>query len=306
MVLDLELKPEKTRLTHTFNSELSEYGNAGFDFLGHHIQQYPAGKYRSSKDSHGNILGFNTIITPTKKASKVHIEKIGRIIFKHRSSPQAALIKDLNPVIRGWTSYYSKSDSKSVGELARQDNLTYLKLRRWAKRRCGNISDGHKKYWTTIGGDNWAFATRKGDANPLRLLKHSQYECSSTNYVKVKDDKSPYDGDLVYWSIRMGANPELPSRTAKLLKQQKGKCPHCGLLFRNEDVMEIDHIIPRSAGGKDDYKNLQLLHRHCHDVKTKSDLTKSRNMNLNVYVKERNQKSSRKKGKSPHDKETPE
>lgn len=24
-------------------------------------------------------------------------------------------------------------------------------------------------------------------------------------------------------------------------------------------------------GGKDDYKNLQLLHRHCHDVKTAND-----------------------------------
>jgi RNA-directed DNA polymerase len=229
--IGLELKPEKTRLTHTFNSELSEDGNAGFDFLGHHIQQYPAGKYRSSKDSHGNILGFNTIITPTKKASKAHNEEIGRIIFKHRSSPQAALIKDLNPVIRGWTSYYSKSDAKSVGELQRQDNLTYLKLRRWAKRRCGNISDGHKKYWITIGGDNWVFATRKGDANTRRLLKHSQFECSSTNHVKVKDDKSPYDGDLVYWSTRMGANPEMPSRTAKLLKQHSWKMPTLRITF---------------------------------------------------------------------------
>ncbi|WP_254921425.1 HNH endonuclease [Nodularia sp. NIES-3585] len=32
--------------------------------------------------------------------------------------------------------------------------------------------------------------------------------------------------------------------------------------------MEVDHIIPKSKGGKNDYKNLQLLHRHCHDVKT--------------------------------------
>lgn len=36
--IGLELKPEKTRLTHTFNPELSEDGNAGFDFLGHHIE----------------------------------------------------------------------------------------------------------------------------------------------------------------------------------------------------------------------------------------------------------------------------
>ncbi|MHC5826508.1 MAG: reverse transcriptase/maturase family protein, partial [Nostoc sp.] len=56
--IGLELKPEKTRLTHTFNHELSEDGKAGFDFLGHHIQQYPAGKYRSNINAQGIILGF--------------------------------------------------------------------------------------------------------------------------------------------------------------------------------------------------------------------------------------------------------
>ena len=197
----LELKPEKTRLTHTLNSEWSEDGKAGFDFLGHHIQQFSAGTYRSNINTHGKILGFNTLITPSKKASKEHIEEIGRLITKHRSSPQAALIKDLNPVIRGWTSFYTNSDAQTVGELTKQDYLTYLKLRRWAKRRCGNINDGHIKYWITIGGDNWVFATRKGEANPLRLLQHSEFSCSSTDYVKVKSDKSPYDGDLVYWVV---------------------------------------------------------------------------------------------------------
>ncbi|MEH2294682.1 HNH endonuclease [Nostoc sp.] len=104
----------------------------------------------------------------------------------------------------------------------------------------------------------------------------------------------------------MGANPEMPSRTAKLLKQQKGKCPHCGLLFRNEDVMEIDYIIPRATGGKDDYKNLQLLHRHCHDVKSKTDLIKIQEYELERLRQGNKPKSSRKKRKSPHDKGTPE
>ncbi|MCC5601749.1 HNH endonuclease [Nostoc favosum] len=35
--------------------------------------------------------------------------------------------------------------------------------------------------------------------------------------------------------------------------------------------MEEDHIIPRALGGKDEYNNLQLLHRHCHDEKTFND-----------------------------------
>jgi RNA-directed DNA polymerase len=269
--IGLELKPEKTRLTRTLHPELSEDGKAGFDFLGHHIQQFPAGKYQSGEDSKGRILGYNTLITPSKKASKEHQEAIGRIIKKHRSSPQVALIKDLNPVIRGWTSYFSNSDAQTVGELTKQDYLTYLKLRRWAKRRCGTLNAAHIKYWKTVDGKRWIFATREGDANPLRLLKHSETSCSSTNYVKVKGDKSPYDGDTIYWSTRLGTHPEMPSRKAKLLKQQKGKCPWCGLHFQHWDVMEVDHKIPRALGGKDEWKNLQLLHRHCHDEKTADD-----------------------------------
>ncbi|WP_226594685.1 group II intron reverse transcriptase/maturase, partial [Microseira wollei] len=160
--IGLELKPEKTRLTHTLHPELSEDGTAGFDFLGHHIQQYPVGKYQSAKNAQGKILGFKTLITPSAKSNKAHQEEIGRIIRKHRSSPQSALIKDLNPVIRGWTSYYTNSDAQTVGELSKQDYLTYLKLRRWAFRRCGNINAGHQRYWTSIDGDNWVFATKKG------------------------------------------------------------------------------------------------------------------------------------------------
>ena len=69
-------------------------------------------------------------------------------------------------------------------------------------------------------------------------------------YVKVKGEASPYDGNLVYWSSRMGKHPEMPLRAASLLKKQKGKCAHCGLWFSEEDVIELDHIIPKAIGGK--------------------------------------------------------
>jgi 5-methylcytosine-specific restriction endonuclease McrA len=56
-----------------------------------------------------------------------------------------------------------------------------------------------------------------------------------------------------------------------LLKKQKGKCTHCGHFLRDGDLMEMDHITPKSLGGNNSYNNLQLLHRHCHDEKTAND-----------------------------------
>lgn len=121
-----------------------------------------------------------------------------------------------------------------------------------------------------MDGRNWVFATRENNS-VIRLLLHCEVNSSSTDYVKVKSDKSPYDGDLIYWSSRLGKHPEMPPQKATLLKKQKGKCNWCEMFFREHDVLEVDHIIPKSKGGKNKKDNLQLLHRHCHDEKTASD-----------------------------------
>lgn len=56
-------------------------------------------------------------------------------------------------------------------------------------------------------------------------------------------------------------------KLGRLLKLQCGKCKLCKKLFGENDVMEIDHIIPKSKGGSNQMSNLQLLHAHCHDLK---------------------------------------
>lgn len=42
--------------------------------------------------------------------------------------------------------------------------------------------------------------------------------------------------------------------------------------LRPTDLIEVDHIVPRNEGGDKTCKNKQLLHRHCHDLKTPNDL----------------------------------
>ncbi|GAC1490157.1 MAG: hypothetical protein NVS2B14_02070 [Chamaesiphon sp.] len=263
----LELKPSKTRLAHTLNKY--EGQEAGFNFLGFNVRQYPKGKYSTGYNTNGEPLGFKTLIKPSSQKVKIHYEKMAEVIDQHKAAPQAALIAQLNPIIRGWANYYSKVVSAEI--FSDLDRIMYNKLKRWGERRHSKKSNGWvaDKYWQSIGGDNWVFATRHEGKNPLRLLKHSATKI--TRHVKVKGEASPYDGNLIYWSTRMGKSPEVPTRVAELLKRQKGKCTQCELMFTNESVMEVDHIIPKSKGGKDRYDNIQLLHRHCHDKKTAND-----------------------------------
>ena len=258
--MGLELKPSKTRLTHTFNKYEQE--KPGFDFLGFTIQQFPQGKYHSKQ-------GFKTIITPSKQKQKVHYDRIASVIETQKAVLQAALISHLNPIIRGWANYYATVVSKVA--YSDIDDLTYQKLKAWAKRRHPKKNGEwvSKRYWQSIGSENWVFATRKEGLTPLRLLNHA--DTPIVRHVKVKGESSPYDGNLVYWSTRMGNNPEMPNRISKILKKQKGKCTHCEMFFREDDVLEVDHKIPKSQGGRDSYDNWQLLHRHCHDTKTAND-----------------------------------
>ncbi len=275
--IGLELKPSKTRIAHTLHPEKSEDGQAGFDFLGYHIRQFPVGKYKSSiQPSTKEKLGFKTLITPSKTACKKHQKSIKDVIRKHKYSHQAHLINELNPIIRGWANYYSFSDAQTTGIFAKQDNLVFQKLRAWSRHRTGDWYKARKKYWTKIGNNNWVFATRQGKANPLRLLSHIEFGSSSTEYVKVKGKDSPFNGNLVYWSTRMGRSPDMPQRKATLLNRQRGVCPWCCLRFREGDILEEDHILARALGGKDEYENLQLLHGHCHDAKTALDLSNIR------------------------------
>ncbi|MEG4838939.1 group II intron maturase-specific domain-containing protein, partial [Microcoleus sp. B9-D4] len=256
--MGLELKSSKTKLTHTLN-KLD--GNVGFEFLGFHVQQHEVGTYRAASNGHFK-LGFNTLITPSKAKVKAHLAKIAEVIDTHKTTPQAALICKLNPIIRGWSNYYSTVVSKKT--FNKVDHLTYDKLRAWARTRGkGNINKD--KYWRTVGDRNWCFSTENG----IELTQHS--DTPIVRHIKVKGVASPFDGNWTYWSKRRGEYPGTPNRVASLIKRQKGICSHCGLYFTSTDVVEVDHIKPTSLGGRDTYDNLQLLHKHCHDAKTATD-----------------------------------
>ncbi|AMW30066.1 group II intron reverse transcriptase/maturase [Arthrospira platensis] len=273
--IGLEIKPEKTRVCHTLNPIQYEgkTEEPGFDFLGFNIRQYPAGKHRAGKINRDTRKTFLTHIKPSKKAVKAQIEVIKGVIKQHKTAPQSALISKLNPIIRGWSNYYS--GVVSIETFSKLDHIIWQMLRAWTVSRCGKanyeklsnyfipgkvkLSNGKERQ------ESWMFQTKDG----LHFHKHSWTPI--VRHTLVRPDATPYDGNWTYWATRKGQAIDTPTRVAKLLKKQKGRCAWCGQYFTPSDLVEVDHIVPRSQGGKEEYKNLQLLHRHCHDDKTALD-----------------------------------
>ena len=257
--IGLTLNEAKSRISHTLEGD-----SPGFTFLGFHIRQYRVGKYHSGKGPGGHRLGYKTLIKPAKANIESHLAEIGQIIRRSRALPQSGLINQLNPKIRGWANYYRIGVSQVA--YARLDHLVWVKLRYWAHRRHSTKTIGWviERYWHRIGNRR-AFATPPTDRDPVHLLTHS--EVAIKRHVKVQVNRSPYDGDWVYWSIRQGRHPSASPRLARLLKTQQGRCRYCRLFFQHDDRIEVDHI---NSDHKDSrYANLQALHGHCHDAKTR-------------------------------------
>ncbi len=265
--MGLELKPSKTRIVHSLHAH--DGHPPGFDFLGFRVRQYPVGKTHSGKRSHARgapapLLGFKTRTMPSTTAIRRHEEALNAGVRRYRSAPQAVLIHHLNPIIRGWAAYYSTAAAKAA--LSRMDFHTFVKLKRWARRRHPHTRWQWiaRKYWRRDQG-MWTFAAPDG----TWLRRHDQTRIR--RHVKVRGDTSPFDGDWRYWAIRLRRHPELYGREAILLQQQRGRCTWCGLFFQEKRSWEVDHIVPTSQGGLRTLANLQLLHPHCHDQKTAAE-----------------------------------
>jgi RNA-directed DNA polymerase len=257
--IGLTLHETKSHIYHTLEGEAP-----GFEFLGFHIRQYRVGPHQSGKHPGGQRLGYKTLIKPAKANIQAHLAELGRIIRRSRALPQGEVIRQLNPVIRGWAHYYRTCVSKAV--YARLDALTWAKLRSWAHRRHPTKTTPWviQRYWHRLG-TRLTLATSATAPHAGHLHIHS--EVPITRHIKVRGNRSPYDGDWVYWSTRQGRHPGISPRLAMLLKQQRGRCAYCGLFFYYDDRIEIDHIDGDRRNAR--VTNLQALHGHCHDAKTR-------------------------------------
>ena len=125
------------------------------------------------------------------------------------------------------------------------------------------------RYWS------WKFIRQQGRFNRQQTDRQidkafPSVSWSVNKFVNVTGTKSPYDGDLLYWSRR---NSNLYSgHTARALKRQEHKCGKCSLAFLPGDNVELHHIDGNHHNWKTN--NLVALHRECHQGQKIHSLTR--------------------------------
>jgi RNA-directed DNA polymerase len=168
-ILGLRLNARKTPVLHT----LSPFqGQAGFEFLGFTLRQYPAGPVQRKAASlplSGRAFaspepspGWQTVITPGEEATKRHLAVVSQRIGQVQAAPQAPLIRELNPLIGGWAAYYRGLVEEAV--LGRSDEQMEHQLFQWARLRHPGKSREWLlgRYWQPRDERERVFATPDG------------------------------------------------------------------------------------------------------------------------------------------------
>jgi RNA-directed DNA polymerase len=244
----LTLSDEKTKIVHLIE---------GFDFLGFNIRHY---KVSTSK------TGLKLLIKPSKKSVQNIRSKLRTEWRNCKGKPIDAVIKKLNPIIRGEANYFRIGVSSELFNSL--DHWLYEKQKRYVKHTHRNKSDKWRKakYWGRLNldrpNDNWVFGNKKTGAY---MLKYVWFKIE--RHVLIQGKSSPDDPKLKdYWRKReeVKAKSELIKSRQKIAYRQKYVCPICGESLLNGEELHLHHKKPKSQGGGDNYGNLQLVHLYCH------------------------------------------
>ncbi len=163
----LELSEDKTRIT---------YIKKGFTFLGQTFRK------------HGRTLH----ITPAEEGIRAVIRKVGIIIRKNTRRPLAAMIKELNQVMKGWAYYHRYIVASEA--FSRVDNYVSEQLWQMLRRRHPKKNGKWlaRKYWRVIDSRK-IFTVRtklKGKSKEYKLFSTSAIGIK--RHRKVKADANPY------------------------------------------------------------------------------------------------------------------
>ena len=193
----------------------------GFDFLGWHFYVQNNGKFRS---------------IPSVDNFKAFRKKV-KAIVNNSNYGASDKTKNLAPLVRGWRNYhrYCKMDGGRF-------SLYYI------QNRTFKVFNKEKK--------QNRHTSKKLLDKAFPTVPYAEHK-----FVMVRGNKSPYDGDLTYWSER---NSKLYGGTTSIvLKRQNHSCARCGLKTTSEEQVHLHHKDGNHGNWK--FNNLEALHESCHD-----------------------------------------
>jgi RNA-directed DNA polymerase len=183
-LLEQKVKPALTAFLAPRGLELSEQKtvitpiNEGFNFLGHTVRKFG-----------DKLLSF-----PAKSNVKALREKISLCVKSALGLSQQALLRKLNPLIRGWANYYRHGASKRT--FNRLDSHVFRQLWRWVTRRHPNKPAAWKrrKYFSAAGKP-WLFSVRltKEKNTSQVLMLYTATSTAIKRHIKVRGAANPYD-----------------------------------------------------------------------------------------------------------------
>jgi len=272
----VELSEKKTSIVDSAN---------GFTFLGF---QFISLRNNSSES------GWKIRASVSRKAKTRLLDKV-KSVLAHKSWSQEQIIRRLNPIVVGWCNYYCvhecAKDFKQV-ELRIFEKLNHWVIRRKSKGLTGSklLASYFKETTVNFRGTEhsgkWIFGCEvEGRDKKKNFIFLAYPSCiKSKRHIKVRNSASPYDrNERGYWVLRSPQFSFLSPSVKKLAQRQDGKCALCNNKFTFYSVteFEVDHIVPISFGGKDQYDNLQLVHHSCHKEKSAQEARNRKTENSN-------------------------
>jgi 5-methylcytosine-specific restriction endonuclease McrA len=192
----------------------------GFDFLGWHFKVQNNGKFKC---------------VPSVDNFKAFRKKVKAVVNCSNYGSKVKAEK-LAPLVRGWRNYHRFC--KMNGS---RNSLWFIRHRTF------------KVFNKEAKNDRYSSKELVNKAFP-------EIPYSENQFANVQGEKSPFDGDIPYWSER---NSKLyDGYTSKALKRQNQSCGICGMKMIPGDIVHLHHIDGNHQNWKT--KNCIAVHQSCH------------------------------------------
>ena len=122
--------------------------------------------------------------------------------------------------------------------------------------------------------------------NFLNLSNIEREEIKNLCDKKIRDHINSRGNKI--WEHRSKASGYISGNIRwQVLERAKSRCEACGI-SNNDKAIEVDHIIPRSLGGKDELSNFQALCYSCNSMKKNKSKTNFKNIKASFNKREKN------------------